>query len=747
MKIDKEYLLKNRFWVSLIAFAPIWLVVLLVAWISMGTTFKTYAKTVADKKAAFNTLGDVRNESFTQPVIDRKAELEKEKKKVWKEAWKGQDASPGRPGLMFWPENPRFRSRGLLETSGYFGQEIPAGERSDFKEPGIYDAQLPVAGENGVAQRLRPIEPKSSWDELIHRASFKERDPTTEEIWLAQEDLWVQSELLDVVRDALVSAARFENVVNFKRVDIPKTELEKLSAPAAPAGAPPTGTTGAEEPKKPTVLRQRFRNPHWQLDLVMEHHEKSKELTATTETRLTNIDADHVNLPVAGLELEIRQPSATPPKPVPLVFAGARPDAQLPFGGTLALAKPVPLPRFAANLDDMPLEAVLVSDKADPPLPQGTVRQRFRNPNWELDLLLETDGKGQWTISDKSRITNINSTQRTLSLSTAQFAVRRLGERDIKARIVIPAEWLAWKETTDFKKPQGTFGHDRTHPEIEVEEVFTYNTAPIKRIDSIDLYTNSHRTANLALKPAAQFPPPEAPKDSTAQQPGPGMGGGLGGGALVPPGGTLGGGTPGGGGHDASKTTNGLVRNRYISVTEQVRHMPVALSLVVDQAHMQDVLTAVINSRLRIQITQVQWKRIRGVKSMGPSNGPGGGDRTTAPGVPPGGGVPGSKPGVSGGGASPPGGGGSGGRVSGGGSSTPGGGTPPGGIPGSGANTPPGGANNSAQGSGDDSDPNLVELAVYGIAALYERYPPRPPATAEGTGGATPAPTHGVPPK
>jgi hypothetical protein len=38
----------------------------------------------------------------------------------------------------------------------------------------------------------------------------------------------------------------------------------------------------------------------------------------------------------------------------------------------------------------------------------------------------------------------------------------------------------------------------------------------------------------------------------------------------------------------------------------------------------------------------------------------------------------------------------------------------------------------------DDSDPNLVELAVYGIAALYERYPPRAPAKPEAGGSAAP---------
>jgi hypothetical protein len=53
-------------------------------------------------------------------------------------------------------------------------------------------------------------------------------------------------------------------------------------------------------------------------------------------------------------------------------------------------------------------------------------------------------------------------------------------------------------------------------------------------------------------------------------------------------------------------------KKRYIGVPGQVRRMPVALSMVVDQAYMQDVLMAYANCPLRFQITQVHWERFRG---------------------------------------------------------------------------------------------------------------------------------------
>jgi hypothetical protein len=52
-------------------------------------------------------------------------------------------------------------------------------------------------------------------------------------------------------------------------------------------------------------------------------------------------------------------------------------------------------------------------------------------------------------------------------------------------------------------------------------------------------------------------------------------------------------------------------KKRYLEVTKQVRRMPVGIVVVVDQAYMQDMLLAFANSPLRFQITQVNWTRFR----------------------------------------------------------------------------------------------------------------------------------------
>src|SRR5690606_21544126 len=76
---------------------------------------------------------------------------------------------------------------------------------------------------------------------------------------------------------------------------------------------------------------------------------------------------------------------------------------------------------------------------------------------------------------------------------------------------------------------------------------------------------------------------------------------------------------PGGAGASAGDATrvNKIPRKRYMHVTPQTRHMPVAMRLVVDEAHIHDVLAAVSNNRMRIQVTQVVAHHVADVEPPG----------------------------------------------------------------------------------------------------------------------------------
>jgi hypothetical protein len=242
---------------------------------------------------------------------------------------------------------------------------------------------------------------------------------------------------------------------------------------------------------------------------------------------------------------------------------------------------------------------------------------------------------------------------------------------------------------------------DRGKP-IQVEQVFNWQTSPIKRVNSLELFHHSHKTAHLPLEKARQFP-----AERKTASPSPGMGpagpGAPGPAPAIavptPDMGITGMPGVGGGSVNSDKTHYGLERNRYLyRPSEQVRRLPLALSVYIDQAYIQDLLTAFINSRLRMQITQWQLQHVYVRSGMVSDTSPGGpgmvNPSAPAVGMPPnlGGGVP-LPPGTHGPGMVPPG-----------------------------------------TGPVEELDPNLVELAVYAVASLYERYPPRPTAQAKPAG-------------
>ncbi|MFL5242140.1 MAG: hypothetical protein ACJ8FY_08530 [Gemmataceae bacterium] len=344
----------------------------------------------------------------------------------------------------------------------------------------------------------------------------------------------------------------------------------------------------------------------------------------------------------------------------------------------------------------------------------------FRNPNWEITLSLDQNEKKQLIVSGpNSKIKNINPSKRTLAVDVAQFQIVQGQAGAVPFRV--PAEYLLWNQECPLHNDVLIDKFNKNAP-VQVEQVFDWQSSPIKRIDALAMGYNSHRTSNYALKTR----PMKDTLQVTAGQAGstgikgygamlggpnaasaPGSAPGLGGGANTPPPGAAGEG-------DAAaaaepETPNRLSRYRYLDVRPQVRWMPIGLVLVIDQSAMQDVLAAIANSRLRIQTTQVSWSHVANVRSEKGETKGGAGLETA--------GAKSKKGGPDEGGPR-------------GGSRLPGapmiGYGPP--APGGMATMGPFGSGQMRRSLGDQDDPNLIELSVYGIASLYERYPPQPPA-------------------
>ncbi len=340
----------------------------------------------------------------------------------------------------------------------------------------------------------------------------------------------------------------------------------------------------------------------------------------------------------------------------------------------------------------------------DEPMPEGNYqsRHRFRNPSWEITLLIEkVKEKGAMvsSISPHSTIKNIAASRRTQLVAngrTGKGLKFLLTQNGAEVPMVIEGEPVPYGGSVEFKKATSVDSIDFTNP-FGVKQVLEWATSPIRRIDDLRTAKNSHRLAAKALTFNPQlYKEPEkvdVPDTKPEMPTGPGMPNMANAPANMA---TAAAGT--------GSTPLGFERERYILVNDQCRHLPVALVLEVDQAAVNDVLIAVSNSPLKIQVAQVQLLHVH---DSGPPIA--GGDTVTS-GPGPGPGRGGSQEGIAGGGKST------------------GGPKLPGGIPG-GPGGPPSGMFPGARGGPSatglteeaSEDNNLFELTVYGVAILYER--------------------------
>ncbi len=366
--------------------------------------------------------------------------------------------------------------------------------------------------------------------------------------------------------------------------------------------------------------------------------------------------------------------------------------------------------------------------------------KRFRNRLYQLDLVITEKERGKFFASGK--IKNLSGRRQVvfqLSLDV-WLNEKALGDGPLQP---VPI---------DFPLDQLAAGQEANLPEVPIvlnrppEEIFRVQlrhnnkTVPIKRIDSILLGFNAgHRLADR--KPTVgKFSTITTSSGGSMEGSEPGaLGGASSGqsmagsmqGAMQRMAGMMGGGAGQAGGSQSGELTpNGVQKIRYIDVTDQVRRMPIAIVMIVDQSNLPDVLAAFSNSkRLRFHLTQYHWSRHYGqgttvsVPASGRgSTGSGLGGQAGRGSEPRGGlglGGLGPAPGAAGvggrGGNLPP---DDGGDVAAGGPA--GGGVVGGGSPFLGGGGRPVGTGGGTTTYVEQPQLSLIELAVYGIANLYE---------------------------
>jgi hypothetical protein len=426
-----------------------------------------------------------------------------------------------------------------------------------------------------------------------------------------------------------------------------------------------------------------------------------------------------------------------------------------------------------AYMPQVPIDA-----KKEPPPADAVSRLRFRNQNWEITLLIKEDkDKKALVVSRDSTIKNVHPGGRTQPLASAkgEGIVFNVYQDKAYSRFELKGEPVPWEQTVPFGSDYvlGDIQWKDEKIPVQMSQAFDWYTCPIRRVEALEIGQQSCRTFTTTLKTndtlAKLDAPREAPADPNATKTdatGAGAAGASGGAGMM--GGTnpmmmgMMGGAPTGTPANITPNNN-IERNRYLQAPKEgdapekpSRHLPLAIALIVDQSNMHDVLVALANSRLRIQITQVEFHRARGIKPLSDDEKKSSGSEIlrSGPVMPTMGGMYGGMPrmrgpslgmgGPTGGGKMiQPGGGGMMGqgqmqqqqqqqssrmmmmmmgRGSGGGSAPKIVG--PTGMMGMPGMTPGGSSSNATKAAQAQEDENLVEMTVYCIATLYRRLDP-----------------------
>ena len=302
----------------------------------------------------------------------------------------------------------------------------------------------------------------------------------------------------------------------------------------------------------------------------------------------------------------------------------------------------------------------------------------FRSRLWKLDLQLVDDGKKRVF---KGTLTN--TTERLQVLGIGNVLKLKVWTNDPEKSnpypldiegVSVPAGKVAEKNPLPIKP---IASHElpsewSARGIFRVEQIFDTRTVPVKRVEHLEIGKLSDRNNNLPIRMAA-FSEAAAAKD-------PNVGTSSGSGGMGPVG-PMGFGMEGMGGESQGAPAlnprtpqHQLNRMRYIDVTGQLRRIPIGLVVVTDQTYMKDIVESIANTKMRFQTTQVEWSRFHNTLYYRTENQGGGMAR----------GGPGEGP-----------------------------------MFGSGFNFSSGGPDNSSQ---DEFSANLMELSVYGIISLYEKY-------------------------
>jgi hypothetical protein len=623
MKLDKDTLLKQRFWLLLALSVPLAVIGLVLLSTSVPSVIAKERKEVDKALSSIKTFGDPKSREWVELADQIATAKEKEKVVVWKQAASKQT------DLMTWPtfveEKYHFRD-------GLFARDITATRRKEDLK-GNSAAKDDLSHYHGVIKEVN-----QDWIK-VEGADKKLRE------FLRTPGVKVQ-----ITADTAVANPTFDALAEGDRVTV-------------------TYEHGKYFGDKLTDNER--------TDYAREYKSQLEDIIKQVEP----VNAKGVG--VVQFPDWVWKPDELPPRDAKFFrYVGDDWKLDYDFSDEAWMAQEdLWVQREVYRLVRAANDSVAKFDgKGGSELDKEYV---FKNPYWQLSGRLTTDGKGKTERKLKVKIKNLLDQRQDLdvtllmTLAKGRSPVRvkiegvargPMGTTDSKAVAGDTME-VAFDAAKLGMTPQGVFA---------VEQVLTWKTAAVKRIDNVSMGSIDPNDCSLSQRLVAKGLKPFRPEEKKPVDPNA---------PPAPP--------PGAAptGPVVKLTPNGLISERYLEVTQQARRIPVAVVLIVDQQHVERVQTAFTDSSLRFLLTQVVMNRYPG--SMRPAEPTDPNAAPTPAGAPPGPVRPPRRPFF-----------------------------PRGIRAGPGAQAP---APDTATASSDEE--SNVELVLYGIVSLYERYPPRASAT------------------
>src|SRR5262249_15985281 len=135
-----------------------------------------------------------KNENVLNELNKKNAELENQKNKVWKEAWDSQK------DLMLWPDDPKQKFKQLDKYP--YGVDI---DKVDLTLCEMYTQDsINLKQFEDMKSVDEPTNYQDGWQYILNPKDWKKNlgPPRSEDLWIAQEDIWVKRSLLRIVQDA-----------------------------------------------------------------------------------------------------------------------------------------------------------------------------------------------------------------------------------------------------------------------------------------------------------------------------------------------------------------------------------------------------------------------------------------------------------------------------------------------------------------------------------------------------------------